>query len=365
MVSSRAILSAISVVTASAETSSPTTSPTQAPWDLKFSNMSFGYLIDSAEELVLNFEKGKGRDFDFQLYAGSCETKPRVAIDMEYTKTNSTVNSDKPSMEGLIVKYDFNKTLLGGSNIWNKNTSMVELCQITQLIIPDPLMVITEDIRDIDIDFDMNVAFSIGVGLAPATITAANDTTDLASYVEAYQCEGMGTSNLTADLAPNSELHLCIKSKSTDVEIQSLNTMVIKGFDVAGAASTLPVIATSRPRFPSITSTEYEPAGSEMSVSTRVPIGMFNYDALNASISVSGNVEMRLTGSKETPRRLGMGGGRALQVAAGESEEVLFDLTIKLQPLTEMELGAISAGAVGRNSFFVLGVIIAFACAVC
>lgn len=360
MVSLRAIISAICMGTASAQTP-PTTSPTHAPWDLKFSNLTFDYLIDNAEELVLSYEMGKGRAFDFHLYAGGCDKKPRVAIDMDYNKTSSTVDSDQPSMETLIVKYDFDKSSLAGSNIWNDTTSMVEVCQITQLIIPDPLMIITEDIRDLNIDFDMTVAFSVGADLAPATVNAVNDTTDLASYVEAYQCGGMGTSNMTADLAPNSVLHLCIKSKSTDIEIESLDTMVIKGFDTQDAASTLPIITSGTPSYSSITSIEYEPAGGEVSVTTRVPIGLFNYDALEASISIGGEVEMRLTGSKETARRLGMGGGRALQVTAGETEEVAFDLNIKLRPSTEMELGMSSAGAVGKQSFLVLGVMITFA----
>jgi len=364
MVSLKAILAAICLGTASAQ-ASPTTSPTHAPWDLKFSNLTFDYLIDSAEELVLSYEKGKGRAFDFHLYAGGCDKIPREAIDMEYNSTNSTVNSDQPSMETLIVKYDFDKSLLAGSNIWNDTTSMIDVCQITQLIIPDPLMVIAEDIRDLNIDFDMTVAFSVGVVLAPATVNSVNETTDLASYVEAYQCGGIGTSNLASNLSPNSLLHLCIKSKSTDIEIESLDTMVIKGFDVQGVPSTLPVITSGTPLYSSITSIEYEPAGSEVSVATRVPISLFDYDALEASISIGGEVEMRLMGSKKAARRLKMGGGRALQVTAGESEEVAFDLNIKLRPPTEMELGVSSAGVVGRKSFLflVLSVIITFACA--
>ena len=69
----------------------------------------------------------------------------------------------------------------------------------------------------------------INRSLGAATINAANDTTGVASYIEACTCEGFSFICHNNALVPNATLIVCIRIKDyppDDVEIDFLETMV-------------------------------------------------------------------------------------------------------------------------------------------
>ena len=65
-----------------------------------------------------------------------------------------------------------------------------------------------------------------------------------------------------------------------------------------------------------------------MVVGTRVPINTFNFEAVEASISVSGSVEMKLIDDDGSGRELHAEMGRNLQTA---NQESTFELQVPLE----------------------------------
>ena len=135
-------------------------------------------------------------------------------------------------MDVLTLSYSFDKAKIANSSVWNSNTSKIELCQMVQLTLSDPNddeppMVIAQDMREISIDFNLTSNYEIlGTNLDEAAINANNTTTDVSSYVEACKCNATSFNCNDDAFAPNDQLFLCIYSKSTDVGIADLKSMV-------------------------------------------------------------------------------------------------------------------------------------------
>ena len=93
----------------------------------------------------------------------------------------------------------------------------------------------------------------------------------------------------------------------------------------------------AEPSFDAFTSHSYAVDGSKAIVTTRVPVNMFDFEAVDASIEVSGALTLKLADG--TRRRLSAGQlVRALQAAPADTgNEADFDLNIELQP--EMDSG--------------------------
>ncbi len=126
----------------------------------------------------------------------------------------------------LVLGYNFNKSEIAGSNIWNATTSQIEVCEVVQVILP-PDMVIQEDKRVMTIDFDLSAEYNISsVDLAPETIGANETDSDVDSYVKACKCSESSFACNADAVAPNEEIHLCIYSKSAAVGIAELESMV-------------------------------------------------------------------------------------------------------------------------------------------
>jgi len=105
----------------------------------------------------------------------------------------------------------------------------------------------------------------------------------------------------------------------------------------------------AEPSFVAFTSHSYAVDGSKAIVTTRVPVNMFDFEAVDARIEVSGALTLRLADG--TRRRLSAGQlVRALQAAPADTgNEADFDLIIKLEP--EMESGVEEGeGAAMMNS---------------
>ena len=193
-----------------------------APWEIHFLSLSADFSVNSDEELILNYAIGKDRQYKSLLFMKDCVTNVTdITVnytDPELTPRNATFNT-------LTLGYSIDKSMIADSAIWNATSSKIDLCQVVQL--KEGSMVIIEDIRQVAIDFDLLVNYEIiNSTLGAATINTANDTTEVADYIEACTCDGVDFTCNTDDLVPGAELIVCIKSVSPDVEIDFLERMV-------------------------------------------------------------------------------------------------------------------------------------------
>ena len=182
---------------------------------------------DEDEELVLEYDIGK-RLYANNLYAKGCQD--REAINVTYSNSTSTMDSD-PGMSKLTVSYNFNKSTIATSNMWNGVSEQLELCHVVQLLLPrdgEETMVIAEDLRDLTLGVNMLANYSVGVNLTEQIVSDANATADLGSYAVAYRCTSSGDPVPEGTtLGPNEALYVCIRSTSPDeVEVKTVNTMV-------------------------------------------------------------------------------------------------------------------------------------------
>ena len=170
----------------------------------------------------MNYEIGQGRQFDTLLFLKDCTTN---VTDITINYTEPLLTQTSANFSTVTLGYNIDKSMIANSSIWNATSSQIELCQVVQL--KEGTMVIIEDIRQVTIDFDMLVDYQVTpIDLGAETTNAGNDTIDVSSYIEACKCDGVSFVCNTAPLVPNSELIVCIKSVSSDVGIDFLDSMV-------------------------------------------------------------------------------------------------------------------------------------------
>lgn len=317
---------------------------------------------DEDNELVLEYSIGKGRIYSNNLYAKGCQD--REAINVAYANSNSTMDSD-PGMSKLIVNYNFNKSTIATSNMWNSTSEQLELCHIVQLLLPrngEESMVITSDMRDLTLGVNTLASFSTAVNLTGQIINENNVTTALDSYVVAIRCSSSGDpvpSGTT--LGPNDPLYVCISSRSPDeVEVKTVNTMVISQ---DGEEKFVVLRNGGDPVVPTISSLEYNLGGSDThQVNTRIPSNVVSF-AAGKSIGIAGTLTMKLAGS--SGRALREVGARGLQGADGGAgsvvgeEETSFAFAVDLEDGAAGDAGGAgiltsSARAAAKNIGFVL-----------
>jgi len=319
-------------------------------WSLDFVRVCSNFGVSSDEELVLVYEAFGNNTFVSNLFAGDCESNIT-----NITVTPSPIDYNSTTGE-LVLGYNFNKSQIAGSNIWNATTGEIEVCQVVQSILP-PNMVIKEDKRVLTIDFDLNVEYNIsGVGLAPETINANDTDSDVDSYIESCKCSKDSYACTTDPVAPNEQIYLCIYSKSAVVGITELVSMTIDQTSTKspGTVGTIQVIVGGDVVFTEITK-ETECAagacgnaieGEGRKVSTYLPIDLFDYET-GTTVSASGTVDTGLVRADSAfSRKLSAGTGRKLE----ESKSAAFamDVTLTTDEVTA-EDSINSASAVGKG----------------
>jgi len=324
-------------------------------WDIDFFGVGTNFTLSSDDEIVLNYEIGRNRTYNTFVYQKDCKTD---ITDIAGNATDSrTPKPNSGTTDSLILSYSIDKSAIGNSSLWNSTSKQLEFCQVTQLVIPangdQKEMVITEDIREITINFDLDVDFNITSDLGAATIEQGNDTANVDSYIDAYKCNGDDFDRDDKDLLPGTLLFVCIKSVSTDVEIASLDEMFI-----TQGSKKITVIEDDDVKFTSLTERTYV-SGAGVLVSTRVPINTFTY-ADKESIEIAGGLTLQLAGPDGIPRKLQAGIGAKVDA----NEVANFDITVNLQPETvtkEEEATMNSANDVASKGFAVLGMMFASA----
>jgi len=114
---------------------------------------------------------------------------------------------------------------------------------------------------------------------------------------------------------------------------------------------------------PAITSLGYDADATEAIVVTRIPNSLFDYEAANASVAVSGAVALNLAGQE---RRLGGDTeGRTLQAGGSGDERASFSLEVSLGPentvVTAKRDALSSSAAARRGHAAIIGIIFGFA----
>jgi len=322
----------VSVHSSAANGTGSPTNATTTHWSIVFHNMTADFIADSDKELVMIYQISRGRTFKHTLYAGGCAnltTITGLAAGIDYNVTNGTTMG-QGGMDTLQLDYSFNKAKIASSNIWDSSSDNIELCQVVELIEQSTdlgEMIIVSDKRNVTIDFNLTASFNLDIDLKEAALTSANTSTSVQDYLTAYQCNE-SFENDTSPLVANGQLFVCIKSSSTDVEIERIDSMTIKQGTVDPVR--LPVIVNSLVQYSAIT--EVTAVSTILHVVlTRVPTNVFSF-ADDQGINIVGSLTTRLIGS--------VGSGRMLQedIASADGTEVAisFDVKVALQPEPEV-----------------------------
>ena len=214
-------------------TASPTTDDLQpvGPWEINFLEMTTNFDFESTREVNMTYEIGTGHEYEAELFDIDCITPvstPNVMIVNEILgEEGGGMFEDSVHYDFVTLSYDFDKSKIVGSSIWNDSLNQIQFCQVFQL--KEGTFVIEEDERKVVIDFDLTASFlAENQALGASSANSETGSAGVNSYVEAYKC-GAGANGMdatTSALVKNDDLVVCIRSKSIDVEIVSLDAMV-------------------------------------------------------------------------------------------------------------------------------------------
>jgi len=177
---------------------------------------------------------------------------------------------------------------------------------------------LTEDLITVEAVFSDPVMEMIAPTL---DIRYISSEVSLQSYVEACKCDGAKSFKCDSSvLPPNSMLTVCIWSKSRDVEVRYLDTLVLNQGD-----SSFDVVKTQKVEYDSISSMEYVDSKNGVVVKTRVPSNLFKFET-GGVIIISGEIQMKLYGEERRRRQL-----IALTSDVNFDEESPFELQVTLE----------------------------------
>lgn len=328
-------------------------------WQIDFGGVVANFTINSTDELCLTYYVTKKRDHDvLPLYKSDCKTpinKTEVGINVTFWQGPYDTYRDK-----LIVKYSIDKSMIANSSIYNETTSELQVCQEVHLVTkaPDPVMVIAQDTRRIDVNFNLAVNYNATmVGGDSTNFIPVNEKTNINfnSYIAACMCDQSGSSCVTELLAPNDELYICVYSKSNDVGIGALNTMYAR----QGSTSVSIVEEPNAAKYPLITELNKQDSmmgpGEGYLVSTYLPINEIFY-GLGSTIDITGEVGTSWEGSR----------ARKLQDAdsaigaGGDADTFAFNLVVALKPESDTGPDTLedSAGMVAINGLDLFGLVL-------
>lgn len=191
------------------------------PWGIWYLGLSPEFNEEIDWELQVYYLIPKNRPYETSILARDCKT-PIHGIDVTLQAYRSG-NSAETDL--LILEYDLDKSAITGSNIWDSSLSELAVCHAVRLV--SDYLTTMEDKRVFEISFGLSVAFTIQTPLEQAVVNVEAHDVHVASYVESCKCGGMQKFTCDANaLAPNTELYLCIKSISSDVEVARLGSIV-------------------------------------------------------------------------------------------------------------------------------------------
>jgi len=196
-------------------------------------------------------------------------------------------------------------------------------------------MVVVTNEHELTINFNLTVDYNTG-NVALEQIDTLEDSTDtnLDDYIDAFKCNDDQFDASTTAHLENTQLNICIKSESTDVVIDKIQTMTItQVVDGADPDKTWTIVDDDVPVYLSLTS-KTPVTGKGVFVSTFVPASTFSYSG--NPITVSGTVELLLANSRRLTVNIDSMAGatgeeRGLQVG-GIEQAASFGVDVLLEP---------------------------------
>jgi hypothetical protein len=257
-------------------------------WDINFLQLITDFSNGSTDEVTLKYEIGLGRTYQIDLFDKGCI----VPIEGTIIDTTPSTTSKDSNHDYLDVFLDLDKSTIATSNLWNPLSNKIEMCIRLQLL--SGSNIIKEDIRDIDIAFDYQIDFSSNESsLQKASLSSGSSTTTVDNYVQACTCDNESSFTCHTDaLGPNSLLNICVKSISSDMEIDYLNDL-----KMTQGAEELVIVETNDLQDSAISSMTMVPAKNGVHVASVIPSRFFSYTGTSNAV-VTGVVYLKLAGSR-------------------------------------------------------------------
>mmetsp|Transcript_8926 Transcript_8926/g.13793 ORF Transcript_8926/g.13793 Transcript_8926/m.13793 type:complete len:365 (-) Transcript_8926:94-1188(-) len=277
-------------------------------WALAFKSLSSNFTKDSDDEITLNYNIGKGRNFDVK-YLTNCVDD--VAINATYTAANSTSDDDDASLDELELTLDIVKESIYGSNIWDAATNSLKLCVRVELLSDVTGSVVKNLERDIQVDLQFETSFETDNEAKFDQISLLSNETDaaVADYIQACTCDDMTSFTCnTNSLGVDDWINVCVKSTATEMEIDYLDSLKMVQGDGKNK-ETLIIVSGKDLEDSSISSKTKVPGKNGVHVASVIPNRFFSYDGPSTA-EVSGVIYLKLKGSS---RRL------ALEIADADS----------------------------------------------
>jgi hypothetical protein len=342
-------------------TPAPTPVPTIGSWDLNYASLTTNFNMNSANEITIDYNIGKGRLPQVGVFKTGCKEAITPATVLNRTISTSPSTTDS-RLDDLKVLVDFDKTIIASSNIYDASTDTVAICLKVDLF--SGSNVIKTDERDvaINLDFGNNFTAIADANLNQTSMGSNTDSTKVQDYIEACTCDGASTFNCNTDsLSPDDYLNVCIKSRSAEMEIDYLDELTMTSND---DGDKLVIVDKATLQDSTISSATKVPAKNGVHVASVIPSNFFSYSA-TSSAKVTGVVYLKLQGSRRRlavdvemiaghPKVLAAGSSRALQTGSVGDQESAFTINVELK---KNELG-VAADANGATDAMMSGFIV-------
>ena len=185
--------------------------------------MTTNFTVNSTEELIFKYSISSNRAYEYKLFEEDCTTEIRDNLII----SNRVLEEPNLDRTNLTFFYDINMTALGPSDA-------VLTCLVVDLFetatgdgVP---MIIAQNKHVFKVTFNFYANFVMGgkdYGPQGWPIGQDSYTANLANYVEACKCTDQETFTCdSSPLASNEEFYVCVKSSSTDVQINDVTQMV-------------------------------------------------------------------------------------------------------------------------------------------
>lgn len=284
------------------------------------------------------------------LTAGTCGENVIAGEDVVATTPTVTAIPGNDTHEELQVAHAFNLSLVSTiPALYDTLKSVLRFCQSVGLVhnlSATDYYLIAQLETQVNVTLNMTSSFDVDVVTEKATVEQSDKNVTLTDVLDAYHCMGTDLVEVPAGakLKPNDELSVCVVSKDTNFEIETLDNMYVSsGFKAP--YDELKIVNNAAAVIDAITSL-VQPNATSAVVTTRLPVNVIDYDT-EGTVTIEGTATMKFQGGR---RRLAAA-GRALQ--AGE-EDAAFGISISLAPAEEGTAGPISSAtalAAGSAAF--------------
>eukprot|EP00956_Cyclotella_meneghiniana_P017780 scaffold29247_cov69-Cyclotella_meneghiniana.AAC.2 len=293
--------------------------------------MNANLTVGVAEELVFFYNISSNRAYDYKLFEKDCSTEI-IGDNLITDNWNSTVsNSDET--DRLALFYDINMTAVTSSPIWNQTSEQMEMCLRLSLFDTEDIgkVILAQDKRVFTVGINSTVDFRFNNALNTSAAGQDSSTANLDDYVEACKCTEEETFECdSTPLAPNEVFHVCVKSSSSDVQINDVTQMNIDQGD-----QSLTVVEGSQITYSSFSSKKPYPEQNGYKINVLLPINLFNFSGSN--VTVEGTLEMQLGGGRRALRKLAVGNGP--EDAPFKLEIAVTDTPVALSEINDAEEG--------------------------